>query len=187
MLCLSGGRLWEACCMYDVGDKVVYPQHGAGVVVARETKTVLGTEREYLTIKILASDMTVMVPADGVEAAGVRPVITPEELEQVLAALRGDDEAVGGNWNRRFKHNRERMRTGDIEELVGVIRNLTGRVRDKPLSAGERQMLSRAKRILASEIQYVKDIDEAEAHQYLDEMLEEIALERASSSSRAGK
>jgi CarD family transcriptional regulator len=78
------------------------------------------------------------------------------------------------------------MRTGDIEELVGVIRNLTGRVRDKPLSAGERQMLSRAKRILASEIQYVKDIDEAEAHQYLDEMLEEIALERGSSSSHAG-
>ena len=99
--------------MYDVGDKVVYPQHGAGVVVRRERKIVVGVEREYLTIQILHNDMTVMVPADGVEEAGIRGVIGPEEIELVLAVLRGEETIVPGNWNRRFKHNREKMRSGD--------------------------------------------------------------------------
>ncbi len=171
--------------MYEVGDKVVYPQHGAGVVISRETKTVLGTERDYLTIRIIASAMTVMVPADATEAAGLRPVITGDDLDAVLAALRGEDEIIAGNWNRRFKHNRDRMRTGDVMELVGVIRNLMIRSLEKGLSSGERQMLARAKRILASEIQYAKDLDEADAQAYLDELLEEIALERETAASRA--
>lgn len=171
--------------MYEVGDKVVYPQHGAGVVISRETKTVLGTERDYLTIRIIASAMTVMVPADATEAAGLRPVITGDDLDAVLSALRGEDEIIAGNWNRRFKHNRDRMRTGDVMELVGVIRNLMIRSLEKGLSSGERQMLARAKRILASEIQYAKDLDEADAQAYLDELLEEIALERETAASRA--
>jgi CarD family transcriptional regulator len=92
---------------------------------------------------------------------------------------------IAGNWNRRFKHNREKMRTGDVLELVGVIRNLMNRSIEKGLSSGERQMMGRAKRILASEIQYAKDLDEAEAQAYLDELLEEIALERETAASRA--
>jgi CarD family transcriptional regulator len=155
-----GGRVFE------VGDKVVYPQHGAGVVVGRETKTVLGEARDYLTIRIIASEMTLMVPADATDAAGLRAVITGEDLDAVLALLRGEDEVIA---------------------LVGVIRNLMNRSIEKGLSSGERQMMARAKRILASEIQYAKDLDEAEAQAYLDELLEEIALERETAASRAAK
>jgi CarD family transcriptional regulator len=173
--------------VYEVGDKVVYPQHGAGVVVGREQRAVLGEEREYLTIRIFASDMTVMVPADGTDAAGIRPVIGSEEIDLVLSGLRGEEVAIAGNWNRRFKHNRDKMRTGDVLELVEVIRNLLNRSLSKPLSSGERQMLSRAKRILASEIQYAKDLDEQGAQLYLDELLEEIALERETAAARAAQ
>jgi len=150
-------------------------------------KTVLGEARDYLTIRIIASEMTLMVPADATDAAGLRAVITGDDLDAVLALLRGEDEVIAGNWNRRFKHNREKMRTGDVLELVGVIRNLMNRSIEKGLSSGERQMMARAKRILASEIQYAKDLDEAEAQAYLDELLEEIALERETAASRAAK
>ncbi len=164
--------------VYEVGDKVVYPQHGAGVVVRKDVTTVLGQDREYLTIRILHNEMTVMVPADGAAEAGLRAVIGPEEVEQVLDILRGEDTVVAGNWSRRFKHNQEKLRSGDIREVAEVIRNLTGRSRDKPISAGERQLLSRAKKILVSELMYAKDMDEAEATLHLDELLDEIASRR---------
>jgi CarD family transcriptional regulator len=164
--------------MYEVGDKVVYPQHGAGLVVAREGKTVAGVEREYLTIRIVHSEMTLMVPADGADAAGVRPVVGLDELELVLASLRGEETAIPGNWNRRFKHHRDQLRSGDVLELADVIRTLVGRARDKGLSGGERGLLTHAKGILASEIQYAKELDEAESLAYLDELLEGIAAER---------
>jgi CarD family transcriptional regulator len=171
--------------VYEIGDKVVYPQHGAGQVVGRETRTVLGLEREYLVIRIIASEMNVMVPADGTDAAGIRPVISSDEIDELLGLLRGADEEIAGNWNRRFKHNRDKLRTGDVLELIEVIRNLMHRSLEKGLSSGERQMMSRAKRILASEIQYAKDLDEAEALLFLDELLEEIALERETEAARA--
>jgi CarD family transcriptional regulator len=167
--------------VYEVGDKVVYPQHGAGVVLLRESKLVLGREREYLTIRILHSEMTVMVPADGADEAGLRRVIGPAEVEAVLAVLGGEDVAVAGNWSRRFKHNQEKLRSGNIYEVAEVIRNLAGRSREKPLSAGERQLLARAKRILVSEIMYARGIEDAEAEAVLDDALEEIAAGRAAS------
>jgi CarD family transcriptional regulator len=170
---------------YQVGDKVVYPQHGAGSVVQRERRTVLGEEADYLTIRVLASDMTVMVRADRADEAGIRRVIGPAEVETLLGVLRGDDIVIPGNWNRRFKHNREKMRSGDVLELAEVIRNLTHRGAGKPLSSGERQMLARAKHILASELQYALDMEEHEALQYLDDLLEEIATERQEAAGRA--
>jgi CarD family transcriptional regulator len=173
--------------VYEIGDKVVYPQHGAGVVVKRETRTVLGAEREYLTIRIIASDMNVMVPTDGADTAGIRPVIGADEIDELLQLLRGEDEAIVGNWNRRFRHNRDKLRTGDVLELVEVIRNLMNRSVDKGVSSGERQMLSRAKRILASEIQYAKDLDENEAAAYLDDLIDEISQERETEAARAAQ
>lgn len=164
--------------MFNVGDKVVYPQHGAGLVVARAPKTVLGAERDYLTIRIVHSDMTVMVPADAVDQAGLRRVMTPAELDEVLSLLRNEEPEFEGPWTRRFKHNQELMRTGDVAELVLVIRNLLARQRDKGLSSGERQMLARAKQILSSELQYSKDLEEDESAAHLDALLEEISLER---------
>ena len=171
--------------MYKVGDKVVYPHHGAGTVVKKESREVLGQKREYLTIKILHNDMTVNVPTENAEKVGLREVIDEETVELVLKALTGNGTVMPKNWNRRFKHNREKMRSGDVLELAEVIRNLTHRGAGKPLSSGERQMLSRAKHILASELQYALDLEEAEALQYLDDLLEEIAHERQEAAGRA--
>jgi len=114
--------------LYKVGDKVVYPHHGAGTVVKKEKRKVLGEEREYLEIRILHNDMTVNVPAENAERVGLRKVIDKTTVEQVLKALTGGGTAMPKNWNRRFKHNRDKMKTGDIFELAEVVRNLSLRV-----------------------------------------------------------
>ena len=156
---------------FELGDNVVYPHHGAGQVQAKEIKEVFGQRREYLTIKILHNDMTVMVPTENAALAGLRRVIDEETVEKVLNVLRDDVSDMPKNWNRRFKHNRDKIKTGDIYELAEVVRNLALRENEKGLSSGEKQMYTRAKKILASELMYALDKDEEEAESYLDELL----------------
>ena len=157
--------------MYQVGDKVVYPHHGAGTVVKRETREVLGQKREYLTIKILHNDMTVQVPCENADQVGLRRVIGEKEVAVVLKALTGGSTEMPKNWNRRFKHNRDKMKTGDILELAEVVRNLSLRDHEKGLSTGEKQMFVKAKKILASELMYAKGMDEDECAEWLDDVL----------------
>jgi CarD family transcriptional regulator len=157
--------------LYDVGDKVVYPHHGAGTVVKKEQREVLGQKREYLTIKILHNDMTVNVPTENAERVGLRKVIDEDTVELVLKALTGSGTVMPKNWNRRFKHNRDKMKTGDIFELAEVVRNLSLRDHEKGLSTGEKQMFVKAKKILASELMYAKTMDEGEAAEWLDDVL----------------
>jgi CarD family transcriptional regulator len=156
---------------FELGDNVVYPHHGAGQVQAKEIKEVFGQRREYLTIKILHNDMTVMVPTENAALAGLRRVIDEETVEKVLNVLRDDVSDMPKNWNRRFKHNRDKIKTGDIYELAEVVRNLALRESEKGLSSGEKQMYTRAKKILASELMYALDKDEGEAEEYLDALL----------------
>jgi len=160
--------------VYNVGDKVVYPHHGAGTVVKKEKRDVLGQKREYLTIQILHNNMTVMVPVDSADKAGLRKVIATNDVEDVIAVLRQDETKMPKNWNRRFKHNREKIKTGDIFELAEVVRNLSIREAEKGLSTGEKQMFNRAKKILASELMYARDMDEPEADKFLDTVLREL-------------
>jgi len=157
--------------LYRVGDKVVYPHHGAGTIVKKETREVLGEKREYLTIKILHNDMTVNVPADNADRVGLRKVIDEQMVSKVLKALTGNGTTMPKNWNRRFKHNRDKMKTGDIFELAEVVRNLSLRDHEKGLSTGEKQMFVKAKKILASELMYAKEMDEDEAAEWLDGVL----------------
>ena len=164
---------------YKVGDKVVYPHHGAGKVLKKEKKDVLGSVREYLTIKILHNDMTVMVPTESAGRAGLRRVIDEGAVERVLSVLRDDISQMPKNWNRRFKHNRDKMKTGDIYELSEVVRNLAIRDFEKGLSTGEKQMFTRAKKILSSELMYALDMDESDAEAYLDQLLEDTNQARA--------
>ena len=156
---------------FELGDNVVYPHHGAGKVCAKEIKEVFGERREYLTIKILHNDMTVMVPTENATLAGLRRVIDEETVQKVLDVLRDDVSDMPKNWNRRFKHNRDKIKTGDIYELSEVVRNLALREHEKGLSSGEKQMYTRAKKILASELMYALDKTESEAEAYLDELL----------------
>jgi CarD family transcriptional regulator len=157
--------------LYQVGDKVVYPHHGAGTVVKREVREVLGEQREYLTIQILHNDMTVQVPADNAEKVGLRTVIDEDQVTQVLKYLTNGGTEMPKNWNRRFKHNRDKMKTGDIFELAEVVRNLALRDHEKGLSTGEKQMFVKAKKILASELMYAKDMSEEECSEWLEGVL----------------
>ena len=160
---------------FEIGDNVVYPHHGAGQVLKKEQKDVLGEVREYLTIKILHNDMTVMVPTENAAIAGLRRVIDEETVKRVLAVLQDECSDMPKNWNRRFKHNRDKIKTGDIYELAEVVRNLSLRESEKGLSTGEKQMFTRTKKILASELMYALDKDEDEAEGYLDELLADSA------------
>jgi CarD family transcriptional regulator, regulator of rRNA transcription len=160
--------------LYKVGDKVVYPHHGAGTVVKREAREVLGEKREYFTIQILHNDMTVNVPCENAEKVGLRKVIDEKTVEKVLKSLTGDGTTMPKNWNRRFKHNRDKMKTGDIFELAEVVRNLSLRDHEKGLSTGEKQMFVKAKKILVSELMYAKGMDEEETALWLDDVLAEV-------------
>jgi CarD family transcriptional regulator len=160
------------CIDFEIGDNVVYPHHGAGQVIKKEKKEILGEERQYLTIKILHNDMTVMVPCENAGKAGLRRVIDEDTVKKVLAVLSDDVSEMPKNWNRRFKHNRDKIKTGDIYELAEVVRNLAVREQDKGLSTGEKQMYTRAKKILASEMMYALEKSEDDAEAYLDDLLQ---------------
>jgi CarD family transcriptional regulator len=160
-------------CEFEIGDNVVYPHHGAGVVLKRESRDMMGESRDYLTIKILHNDMTVMVPCENAQIAGLRRVIDEVQVRRVIDVLTGEVSEMPKNWNRRFKYNREKIKTGDVFELAEVVRNLAIREWEKGLSTGEKQMYTRAKKILASEFMYALDKDEDGAEEYIDELLEE--------------
>jgi CarD family transcriptional regulator len=164
---------------FECGDHVVYPHHGAGKVLKKELRKLFGEEREYLTIKILHNDMTVMVPCENAALAGLRRVIDEETVQKVLAVLQDDVSEMPKNWNRRFKHNRDKIKTGDIYELAEVVRNLAIREHQKGLSTGEKQMFTRAKKILASELMYALEMDEDQAEEHLDSLLAESAGAKA--------
>ncbi len=136
-------------------------------------KDVLGESREYLTVKILHNDMTVMVPTQNAAVAGLRPIIDEPTCQKVLALLQDECSEMPKNWNRRFKHNRDKIKTGDIYELAEVVRNLGIRDAEKGLSTGEKQMFTRAKKILASELMYALEMDEQEVEDHLHSLLVE--------------
>jgi len=157
----------------------VYPHHGAGKIMKIEQKDVLGRQRDYLTIQILHNDMTVMVPVENADRAGLRKVVESDVVDQVLEVLRSDPTKMPKNWSRRYKHNRDKLKTGDIFEVAEVVRNLAIRHADKGLSTGEKQMFSKAKKILASELMYARDFNEDEATAFLEEVLENINVDGA--------
>ncbi len=157
--------------MFEVGDKVVYPHHGAGTVLAKELHEIRGERREYLTIEILQPPMTVMVPVDNAESAGLRPVINERAVGEVLSVLVAEGSEMPAQWNQRFKRNQEKLRSGDILELAEVVRNLERRQQDARLSPGEMQMLERARRVLVSELMYARRVDEEGASQLIDDAL----------------
>jgi CarD family transcriptional regulator len=157
--------------VFDIGDKVVYPHHGAAVVERRETKEAFGKKQEYLVLRLAYGDLTLMVPADNTEGVGLREVINDEEVEEVFAVLRKKEARMPTNWSRRYKNHSEKLRSGDIYQVAEVVRNLSIRDKDKGLSAGEKRMLSRARQILVSELTFALGVDEEAAEVRLNEAL----------------
>jgi len=156
---------------FDVGDKVVYPHHGAAVIERREMKTVFGEEKEYLVLRLAYGDLTLSVPADNTDEVGLRDVINDEEVEEVFAVLRKKEARMPTNWSRRFKNHVEKLKSGDVYQVAEVVRNLSLRERDNGLSAGEKRMLANARQILVSELTFAINVSEAEAEAKLDEAL----------------
>src|SRR5438094_1827443 len=157
---------------YNVGDQVVYPQHGVATIQKIEDKEVLGAKQSYLVLELDEGDLTLMVPAASVEEVGIRNLIGKEQVEEVLGIL-GKAKVTDGadNWSRRFKANSEKLRSGDIQQVAEVVRNLSIRDKQKGLSTGERRMLNRARRILAGEIAVALKLDTEGAEEVLENAL----------------
>lgn len=157
---------------FSVGDKVVYPHHGAAVIERLEEREVFGEKREYYILKLAYGDLTLMVPTDSTEEVGLRAVTPAKDMPKVFKVLKKHEPATNTtNWSRRFKANVEKLKSGDIYQVAEVVRSLHQRDREKGLSAGEKRMLNKARQILVSELTFSQNCDEAEAERMLDEVL----------------
>ncbi|AEF93083.1 transcriptional regulator, CarD family [Desulfotomaculum nigrificans CO-1-SRB] len=154
--------------MFKIGDKVVYPMHGAGVIEAIEEKEVLGEKRKYYILRLPIGDMKVMIPINNSEEVGLREIIAPDEVKQVMGVLQGKTSVMSTNWNRRYRANLEKIKSGDIYEVAEVVRNLLTRDKEKGLSSGERKMLENARQILISELVLATELEEDKARSMID-------------------
>ncbi|RKO65843.1 CarD family transcriptional regulator [Desulfofundulus salinus] len=154
--------------MFKVGDKVVYPMHGAGIIEAIEEKEVLGEKKQYYILRLPVGDMKVMIPIANCREVGLREVIDRASVPKVINILKGKSTAMSSNWNRRYRANLEKMRSGDIYEVAEVVRNLAKREKEKGLSSGERKMLENARQILISELALAAELEEEKAQSLVD-------------------
>ncbi|MFV9511688.1 CarD family transcriptional regulator [Tepidibacillus sp. LV47] len=159
--------------LFNVGDKVVYPMYGAGIIEAIEEKEILGEKKCYYVMRMPIGDMKVMVPIQSVDEIGLRQVVDEEVINQVIGRLKLESTDQSTNWNRRYRANMDKMKSGDIYEIADVVRNLMLREREKGLSTGERKMLENAKTIFISELALAKDLTEEEAIALLDNIIYE--------------
>lgn len=143
--------------MFQIGDKVVHPMHGAGIVESIVRKEVNGVTREYYILKLPVRSMVVMVPTEHSGEIGVRPVVGSAEADRILASISQLPVEAVSSWNRRYRMNMERMKSGNLFEVARVVKSLTLRENDRGLSTGERKMLHAAKQILISELVMSKD------------------------------
>lgn len=155
--------------MFEVGDKVVYPMHGAGIIEKIETKKILENEREYYIMKIPFGDMNVMIPVDNSENIGMRSVVSTETIDEVMLLLGSGVSDMPENWNKRYRENVVKLKSGDIFSVAEVVRNLMVSERIKGLSTGERKMLLNARQILISEMVLVRDINIEEAEYQIEQ------------------
>lgn len=157
--------------MFSVGDKVVYPHHGAAEVVACETRALNGEQVDYLVIVTHDGETRILVPADRCEVVGVRPPVPAREVPDVCDVLSKREVREPSNWSRRLKNHQAKLKSGDVFELAEVVRNLSLRQRSTDLSHAEADMLKRSRRMLVSELCYSLDVDEPTAEQQLENAL----------------
>ena len=157
--------------MYRIGDRIAHPLHGAGVIERIESKKVSGTIREYYVVKMPVGDMIVMIPKETSDTIGVRPIIDAKEADSIIAAIKELEVSMTQNWNRRYRENMLRIKSGDLMEVAAVIKGLVIRETDKGLSTGERKMLHSAKQILISEIVLSQRVSYEEVEQRLSTAL----------------
>ena len=148
---------------FDVGDRVVYPHHGAAVIVKREKRKVEGKSIEYLVLQMAHGELTLRVPVENADDVGMRPPIGAEEVEDLFELLGKKDIREPANWSRRFKNHQEKLKSGDVYQVAEVVRNLALRDQSKGLSAGEKSMFVKARSVLVSELSFALDLSEDDA------------------------
>lgn len=154
--------------MYHVGDKILYPMHGAGTIEHIESREILGEVKDYYILNISCGGMELMLPVDNCDKIGVRPIVSKTEMQRALCILGGESSEMSPNWNKRQRENMEKLKTGNIDDAAEIVRNLTRMDRVRKLSAGEKKMLSNARRILISEIMLVADMEGAAAAELVE-------------------
>lgn len=157
--------------MYSIGDKIVHPMHGAGTIKKIEKHTILGSLKEYYVLDVSCGGMGVMIPVDNCESIGVRPVVSEEKISDVMYVLGEESSRMPDNWNKRYRENMDKLKTGDIKLVAEIVRNLTRIDRIKKLSAGEKKMLTNAMKVLQSEIMVVENISSEEAKNMIEDAI----------------
>ena len=154
-----------------IGDKIVYPMHGAGEIVGIEDQEVDGVKQSYYVLRLPMGSLKLMLPVDKVEEIGLRDIIDKSKISELVEVLQGKAEKIQGSWNKRFHANLDRMRSGDILDVAAVVRNLERQNLKKKLSSGERRILDLARQILISELVFVFDKEFDEVSVWVDEQI----------------
>ena len=156
---------------FDVGDRVIYPHHGAAKITNRETRSAFGETREYLVLETAHGDLTLSVPTDMIDEVGMRPPIDEDDVEDLFELLAKKDVREPANWSRRFKNHQEKLKSGDVYQVAEVVRNLALRDQAKGLSAGEKSLYTKARNVLVSELAFALDVEEDDAMARVDKAL----------------
>lgn len=157
--------------MFNVGDKIVYPMHGAGVIESIEEREILGQKQRYYVMRMPVGDMKLMVPTLNIDDIGIREVIESCDVMKVYEILRDQNVNVTNNWNKRYRENMIKIKSGNIYEVADVVRTLMIRDREKGLSTGERKMLNSARQIMVSELVLAEGTDSVEIESVIDDFL----------------
>lgn len=158
--------------MFNIGDKIVYPMHGAGEIVAIEEREILGDVHKYYIMRLPINDLKVMVPVKNAKEIGVRDISDADTMEKVLKTLSSEEEvSMPKNWNRRYRYNLDKIKSGDLMEIADVVRSLESLDREKSLSTGERKILNEAKQIIVSEMVLVFEKNVEEVTKLIDDAI----------------
>lgn len=165
--------------MFKVGDKIVYPTHGAGVIETIEERKVLKEKQDYYIMRMPVGEIVLMIPVKNAEEIGIRSIVDNKTAKKVVATFGAAIGEVNENWNKRYRENMQKIRTGDIYEVLEVVKMLMLRDRTKGLSTGERKMLNNAKHILLSELDLTDNYEYKQLEAVLCKEIDILCVEYA--------
>lgn len=157
--------------MFNIGDRIVYPMHGAGTITAIEDKEILGEIKKYYIMTMPIANIKISIPVDNIQSIGIRSVMSVEDGHRVMEILRAEKTEMNSNWSQRFRDNLENLKTGDPFEIAEIVRNLQLRDMEKGLSSSEKKMLNSSKRMLTSELIIIGSMSVEEAQTMIDEAI----------------
>ncbi|MFZ7803858.1 CarD family transcriptional regulator [Bacillus thuringiensis] len=157
--------------LFQIGDKIVYPMHGAGIIEAIEEKEILGTSRQYCVIRITSKDMQVMLPMDQLKKSGIRYIVDRGTLDDILLEFQNGESDPSLSWKQRYTMNMEKMKNGNLQDSAEVVRDLLRRNKERALNASEKQMLDNARKMMISEVALVQNVTEHQATEFLQDTI----------------